>query len=516
MKNALRFGTFLFILFDVFLRSALSSETTRNVYATFANVSHSIPILTVNELSSILDKIEPTGRVAIYVKIQTSHPIQGEALDLFLAPRPWWIRQFMVDDITDSWILLRREPISAQQYMKNIGARNYRSSSECAATPITFEYMSGDTWGNRGLLTISYSQRYPSWPYVVFSTRTGSRSDSLGWVAPDECSLIDKWSCLFLPQTNCTLPTTVVTSCLPVCGGSHNFERATADGKPTTVTPTGTQHHMKNLPGDSNRKVVNMYPKEAASIEPHNIVISETSAQPEIGGIFFMGLSVRFNTVFAKKVFEKVEAFRDSFSPAFHPSERCVTIHIRRGDRTRKGSSFLDTETITEFCKAHSQLNAEGKWEMDPDSQWVSGHNISYGQWMNMGCQMLIPYGAATLDHYLNASRLILPGVNSVFIMTDDEAALKEEIALHESRGAPTDLKMYPFAAGEKHRGANMDASAEWFASLMVAQQCEALVAYHSSAAAGFIKYSMAMGSTMRNDYYSLPHYFSMARHIGH
>ena len=47
---------------------------------------------------------------------------------------------------------------------------------------------------------------------------------------------------------------------------------------------------------------------------------------------------------------------------------------------------------------------------------------------MNMGCNKPMPFGAATLDHYLNASRLILSGNRNVFVMTDDPQWLQSEM----------------------------------------------------------------------------------------
>lgn len=53
---------------------------------------------------------------------------------------------------------------------------------------------------------------------------------------------------------------------------------------------------------------------------------------------------------------------------------------------------------------------------------------------MNMGCNKKMPFGAAKLDHYLNASKLLLPKNRNVFMMTDDPKWLEMEIAEYYQR----------------------------------------------------------------------------------
>ena len=45
-----------------------------------------------------------------------------------------------------------------------------------------------------------------------------------------------------------------------------------------------------------------------------------------------------------------------------------------------------------------------------------------------MGCGAQLPYGAASLEHFLNASRVLMPQNRNVFMLTDDSKWLKAEI----------------------------------------------------------------------------------------
>jgi hypothetical protein len=55
-------------------------------------------------------------------------------------------------------------------------------------------------------------------------------------------------------------------------------------------------------------------------------------------------------------------------------------------------------------------------------------NKLSFGQWADMGCGAQLPYGAATLEHFLNASLVLMPHNRNIFMMTDDPKWLKAEV----------------------------------------------------------------------------------------
>lgn len=132
-----------------------------------------------------------------------------------------------------------------------------------------------------------------------------------------------------------------------------------------------------------------------------------------------------------------------------------------------------------------------------------------------MGCFSRLPFGASTLRHYINASRVLLPNNRNIFIMTDDGLWLHSQIHLltnhstHSHSHAHTtptsasdasvhtssasgsrgqalhvridDWDIFAFVAAPSHRDKSATASVEFWASIQLAQQCEAFAGHFSS-----------------------------------
>ena len=75
--------------------------------------------------------------------------------------------------------------------------------------------------------------------------------------------------------------------------------------------------------------------------------------------------------------------------------------------------------------------------------------------------------GAVTFDHYMNASKIVLPNNNNVFIMTDDPQWLKNEIE-HRKRNRMNIFSLPP--RPELERG-SYNASVDFWASITIARQ---------------------------------------------
>lgn len=102
---------------------------------------------------------------------------------------------------------------------------------------------------------------------------------------------------------------------------------------------------------------------------------------------------------------------------------------------------------------------------------------------------MILPYGAASLEHFVNASLIVTPDVENLFVSTDDPTWLHH--ALSEYRKQPNNqitannLKLFPFHPPQGHkRDWSVDSNAEFFATIELGQQCKGFVGYTSSSAA--------------------------------
>lgn len=100
-----------------------------------------------------------------------------------------------------------------------------------------------------------------------------------------------------------------------------------------------------------------------------------------------------------------------------------------------------------------------------------------------MGCLSPIPFGSTSIDHYVNASRILLPANRNLYIMTDDPDWLAPRLEEYRNRTRhdPDPFHFFVNAASPSHRESSSDASAEFWASIKLAQQCQAFAGHFSS-----------------------------------
>jgi len=223
------------------------------------------------------------------------------------------------------------------------------------------------------------------------------------------------------------------------------------------------------------------------SKHPDSIITAQTSFTQARGGgdvlesHFLYGVVTRFNAHFRGLVQEVINEFRVSRTPMFHPNMSCVAIHVRRDDRALPGVDMM------EWCRNHTIVDSNG--QMKQTGLWVDGSDLSDGQWMDMGCNKKLPYGAASLEHFLNASRVLIPHNRNVFMMTDDPKWLRTEIKKYYSQrraqhqhSADT-MHIFTPPIRPNHRGGTYNSSVDFWASISMARQCQAVVGHLGSAA---------------------------------
>jgi hypothetical protein len=92
-----------------------------------------------------------------------------------------------------------------------------------------------------------------------------------------------------------------------------------------------------------------------------------------------------------------------------------------------------------------------------------------------------MPFGAITLSHSLNASRLVSTSQN-IFVTCDDKQWLKEEIA-----NTSTNLKIFSMNPPENHRK-NSQGAVQYMAAIEIGRTCHAMVGHEGSAVTRFFR----------------------------
>ena len=120
-----------------------------------------------------------------------------------------------------------------------------------------------------------------------------------------------------------------------------------------------------------------------------------------------------------------------------------------------------------------------------------------------MGCLSRLSFGAVTLEHYINASLIMLPENRNLYILTDDVHWLEPHLRSYHARArdiAPKDrFTFFVNAASPWHREASSDASAEFWASIKLAQQCQAFAGHFSSVSTILVHNAMCYRHSFNN-----------------
>ena len=453
-----------------------------------------LPVINVKSLSDFIDKKEnDKNDWFVEIKTQQSTVNLGE-LDNFLTPRPWWtVREqphSLISSSTQQSIVLQRLPAKSLDSSRFIAKINFPSDNlTCQSRPAFVSAQTG-TWGN-GLLNMQ--GQYAHFARAVFiplSTQSGNKNDKVFLADESACpDIVNKWECLFLPPTTCPWPDIMTNchsqGCLPIDDRGFLSSASTSG---VVIKQTELSEKLNSFPApDKSQTVVAgtvYHSSDPYTVSPATSKTTSRGGGEVLESHFLYGVATRFNHRFRELVQVLIDDFRSTRTPAFHPNMSCVAVHIRRDDRALPGENMFD------WCKTHTILNAKG--EMKETGRWIDGSHLSSGQWMDMGCNKKVPFGAASLEHFLNASRVLMPENRNVFIMTDDPKWLKTEARKYYatrrhhggSRTSLTDtMNIFTPTIRPNHRGGTFNSSIDFWASITMARQCQGVVGHLGSAA---------------------------------
>lgn len=342
------------------------------------------------------------------------------------------------------------------------------------------------------------------------ATKSAQASDVTPFNAAGECpDKVNKHECMFLPSTNCTPPEDLLPFLGQRKGDTLLFSKAAPDGKWLGEKRYSEyeKSDFKDLPDfkvddytktntyemiQLNRSYTYINTGHALTVETGPLLEFHHESDPFGSRKVYFSYAMRLRSEFQLRVQYLVDTFRATNH--YYANQTCVMHHMRKDDRQEKGADMID------WCKQRSYYDA------------VRKHLVTSGAGLNYGCQLVLPYGAASLEHYLNASSIMFPNIKNIFIATDDQAWLHqalEEYASRENNVVKTrQLRLLPFHPRHGHRqSSSLDVNAEFFATIELGRQCEGFVGYLQASAAADLFFG-ALCYRHHNHYLKCPNAF--------
>ena len=364
-----------------------------------------LDVITTEALISIFESTENSKLK--YLVVDTYQNMKefyyfSNFVDGALLSRPWIsIKKFVYKLNIEHHVILHHiifEKLfgKIEKAMRLVGENNYPASQEiCATRPLYIVDVDGDTWGNRAYNIGGRVQRRDK--FVKFLSITGSNTP---YASKEECTnKVNKYECIFLPSTNCTIPESFYRE----KRGEFFYTKAAPDGVFIAKDKLATyeQKELKNfksfgISGDMENTKHVLFSIESKhhylnTKVPVDIMEATTTTGKAgatfstVGLKYVFGYVHRPNTEFRLKIQHYVDKFRTSTHPIFMSNSSCVFAHIRKDDRA------LPHVEMAEWCYNHTRKKKTGggyewygKRDFFPNSP---EDNLSYGAWMDKGCQ---------------------------------------------------------------------------------------------------------------------------------
>jgi hypothetical protein len=520
----------------------------------FTNIS--MKELSYSNLITALREYSPShGQVekkTMFIGLQfLEQPKDFEAMNLFLAEHPAFHLQYLLspteDGFNNYWIILRLIPNYLLSILTTFTSYYFPTQETCSSRPLTVNMDKWSTWGN-GYFTLSNHQTsFPETIFSVFVSDHCKHHSGNRFIHRKRCSeRLNKFDCLFLPSTNCSLPKLITD-----CELSENFRNdfyyftnATVDGQ---EIPNEKMNEYRQSLLDHNKLTsipllnellqqhsYQPFPYKNYEINNVDFIFPETLSvsirddgfphEDKFAGIYMYGIHFRENIHFRSKIQEVVQRTRlSSHFGLLRPEEQCVVVHMRKDDRMIKGLEG----SMGDWCRNHTDFTVKDREESATGD--YQGAPLQSGTWMDFGCLHHLPYGDASLEHFLNATLAMFPENKNIFIMTDDPSWLdyhverifgvtnisvysSDSLSLEKDRTYGrtqfvqtktkdprySKLRLFPLASKRIPETPPFDlyeSNVEFWASIELARQCQGLVYHPGSAVARMISSAMCYRS---------------------
>jgi hypothetical protein len=444
----------------------------------------------------------------------------GLLVDHFLVAAPWWvINKEMYSHHTIEGnvkqqvhlIVLHRYLVRYEADLRRLAMRQYPPSQEvCDTTPLHIGRMINSGWGSQ-MLFATFENNYQYAVFNVWYSVNNTVGESMQTCHADDCGLypgtINKWECVFLPLTNCSMDKMQFTKC-------HFYDYKPGWGRVcfpydfavfNNMSPNGaidtTNTAGKAPANDYQRLMDDYYPPHApAQILCSKFIVANgdvlTTKSVAVRAMFVLfGLIFRPNYNLRSRVLTTLAELEEHKHIPFPLGKtECVAVHIRRGDRTRNL-----TIPITEYCGYYKSAGlAQGK--CTPFDLAVANSRLpkelnlpivgDCQQLTDIGCFHYHPFGSLSLVDYLERASLVVPSAHAAFVMTDDGPWLEQQLAeLPSSKSAVSNWQVGYLPARERSR---LDQNGtryttDFWASIAAARQCAGFVGHFGSGVSQFV-----------------------------
>ena len=398
--------------------------------------------------------------------------------DTWLTHRLWWMverEDYLWQKKPTMSLVLYRFRQNYENHLVWLSKVQYPPSEVCDISPFI---LGKGTCVHPGYAAMigTYFNRHYYHAYAVLGiyVSTSNRPDeSLTFISAADCpNRRNRWECIFLPSTNCTVPDAVTTCNTTNCVQNADFDYysiANRSGLPVP-SPDNSFGATPNTPEQAHWG----YYKDVPDM-PYLYNTEQPRGDGNVN-VFFHLFELRPNLFLRSLIAQMIEEFGKTNNFNF-ASDRCIAAHVRRGDRNLP-EGFTNA---SEYCKS-----AAGRSDSDK------------------GC-FDVPFASIGLHHIMKKAQTLAghlrPGIRTVIVATDDYAFVKSEIVRLEKENLMNGWRVLAITPPEeffdneqKHdytffRSSMGTAGGVHFVgSLELLRHCEGFVGHDGSSVALFLR----------------------------
>lgn len=429
------------------------------------------------------DRDSRIRRVIIKYNASTAAAVHAH-IDGWLMHRLWWF----IEKETFAWqdepvlqIVLHRYHHAHEGHLRWLSAVQYPPADICDQSPLVLGRGRCVHPGYAAMMGLYTNWHYWA-PYSVFGMHVSTENnprEEMTFISAADCVRVNRWTCAFLPTTNCTIPD-IITKCntsecvdrLP----AEHYSIANASGQ-MDLRPA---HEWETGPHNDLQRALHSFQstKEFPYLTHDNRTGGPSMHEHEgnpFSALFVHMLILRPNLFYRERIARVMSEFAEMYNFQFG-SDRCIAAHIRRGDR----SVPYKVEDKEALCK---KLGEEG---------------------IDLGCEQAVMFSQVTLAAVLRRAQMIagpLP-IRHLIVATDDYAFVEKELRrltasqLDGWRVLPITppesfLKTNDYSYFRSNMGTM--GGVHFISSIKILQQCEGLVAHEDSSVAELFEQAMCV-----------------------